>query len=116
MWYRWPVTYYRLTVGDRGRIVLPAAMRRACGIDKGHELIAAVDGDGRISIDTRGALLEKLRTARLRLNDTSGVDDLREWRGTSDAERFHRLEHPTMDPEGADERGRQLLQRLGLDG
>ncbi|MGI9186356.1 MAG: AbrB/MazE/SpoVT family DNA-binding domain-containing protein [Gaiellales bacterium] len=110
------MAYYRLTVGDRGRIVLPAAMRRACGIDQGHELIAAVDDAGRISIDTRGALLDKLRNARTQLNDASGVDSLREWRETSDAERFHRLEHPTIDPEGADERGRQLLQRLGLDG
>jgi AbrB family looped-hinge helix DNA binding protein len=35
---------YRIRVGDRGRLVLPAELRRRAGLKEGDELLAAYEG------------------------------------------------------------------------
>lgn len=104
-----------MTLGDRGRLVLPAALRRACGLEQGQEVVAVVDDDGRITIDTRGALLERLRVARTQVSEGSAVEELHDWRAATDGERARRLEHPELDPADSERRGRELLQHLGLE-
>lgn len=37
---------YTLSLGDRGRLVLPAPVRRRLGVEAGDRLIAIVDSDG----------------------------------------------------------------------
>lgn len=113
-WYRSGVATYHLTVGDRGRIVLPAALRAECGIAAGVELIATVDADGGIAIASGDALLAKLERARALVAGRDGSDDLREWRGRTEAEREERLERPAASPADAAARGRELLDLLGL--
>lgn len=39
-------------VGEKGRVVLPAAVRRAAGIAEGAEVVARTDGEGRMVIET----------------------------------------------------------------
>jgi len=51
---------YAVRLGDRGRLVLPAELRRALGISAGHELVAQLDGDG-VRIVSRRQLARQAR-------------------------------------------------------
>ena len=105
---------FALRIDDRGRIVLPAALRRASGLAEGQELVAAVDADGRIVISTADRLMDQLREACARMGQRDAASDLEGWRDESEADRLHRLEHPIIDSKGAERRGRELLTELGL--
>jgi AbrB family looped-hinge helix DNA binding protein len=43
---------YALTVGDRGRVVLPASLRRRLCLQPGERIILTVQADGRAEIVT----------------------------------------------------------------
>lgn len=63
--------WHATTVGGGGRIVIPAAMRKALGVDTGDEvLLSLVDGEVRIS--TRLGNIEKIR-AMVRARIPEGV-------------------------------------------
>jgi AbrB family looped-hinge helix DNA binding protein len=49
-----------VTVGSRGRIVIPAAVRRELGIDEGTTFAIRVEGR-RVILETRSAVLDRLR-------------------------------------------------------
>jgi AbrB family looped-hinge helix DNA binding protein len=51
---------FAIRLGDRGRLVLPAAVRRALGISAGDELVARLDGDG-VRIISRRRLARQAR-------------------------------------------------------
>jgi len=106
---------FALRIGERGRIVLPAALRRASGLTEGQEVVAVVDADGRIVISSADRLMDQLREACARMGQRDAVDDLQSWREESEADRLHRLEHPIIDSKGAARRGRELLTELGLE-
>jgi AbrB family looped-hinge helix DNA binding protein len=106
---------FPLRVGDRGRIVLPAALRRASGLTEGQEVVAVVEDDGRIVISAADRLMDQLREACDRMGQRDATADLQQWREESEADRLYRLEHPDIDPKGAARRGRQLLSELGLE-
>ena len=48
-------------LGAKGRVVLPASIRRQLGLEEGAELLARVEGDG-IVLEPRGAALRRLRS------------------------------------------------------
>jgi AbrB family looped-hinge helix DNA binding protein len=48
-------------LGAKGRVVLPASIRRALGLNQGAELLVRVEGDG-IVLEPRGAALRRLRS------------------------------------------------------
>ena len=48
-------------LGAKGRVVLPASMRRALGLHEGAELLARVEGEG-IVLEPRGVALRRLRS------------------------------------------------------
>jgi AbrB family looped-hinge helix DNA binding protein len=50
-----------LTVGERGRLVIPAELRRALGIGPGSMLIARVEDGGRLVLEDRRAVARRLR-------------------------------------------------------
>jgi AbrB family looped-hinge helix DNA binding protein len=50
-----------LTVGERGRLVIPAALRRALGIGPGSTLIARLEDGGRLVLEDRRAVARRLR-------------------------------------------------------
>lgn len=52
---------YTIVVGERGRVVLPAAMRRKLHIAPGDELIARMENDGAIALFSRKETLRQLR-------------------------------------------------------
>lgn len=108
------MTSYALRVGDRGRLVLPAALRRATGFREGEELIATVHDDGSIVLASRDRLMDELRAACARMGERDGVADLRAWRDASDADRSRRLEPPAIDPATVEQRRRELLDALGI--
>jgi AbrB family looped-hinge helix DNA binding protein len=51
---------FAVRLGDRGRLVLPAEVRRALGISAGDELVARLDGDG-VRIVSRRQLARQAR-------------------------------------------------------
>ncbi len=106
---------FALRIDDRGRLVLPAALRRVSGLAEGQEVVAVVDADGRIVISTADRLMDQLREACARMGQRDAVSDLEGWRDESEADRLHRLEHPIIDSKGATRRGRELLIELGLE-
>lgn len=48
----------RVRLGPQGRIVIPADFRRAMGIEAGEPLVATLEGEGRLVIETRKAAWE----------------------------------------------------------
>jgi AbrB family looped-hinge helix DNA binding protein len=51
----------RIRLGPQGRIVIPAHFRRAMGVEAGEPLVATLEGEGRLVIETRKAAWESLR-------------------------------------------------------
>ena len=51
----------QMRLGPQGRIVIPAHFRRAMGIEAGDSLVATLEGEGRLVIETRKASWESLR-------------------------------------------------------
>ncbi len=48
----------RIRLGPQGRVVIPAHFRRAMGIEAGEPLVATLEGEGRLVIETRKAAWE----------------------------------------------------------
>lgn len=83
---------YTATMGDRGRLVVPADLRSSAGLDEGTPLVM-LDTPGGIILLTRSQALDRLR------HDLAGVDLvgelLRERRAAAEAEDASVLtEHP----------------------
>jgi AbrB family looped-hinge helix DNA binding protein len=51
---------FTVTVGPKGRVVIPAPLRRQIGVASGDELVAVADGDG-ILLLPRAAVRARLR-------------------------------------------------------
>jgi AbrB family looped-hinge helix DNA binding protein len=49
-----------LSVGPKGRIVIPIQIRRRLGLEEGSQLVAVVEGDG-VLLLPRAAVKERLR-------------------------------------------------------
>jgi len=64
-----------ITVGDRGRIVLPAKLRRAVGLQAGDELLAQVSGDGSVRLDPRRLRAQRDRGAFAELRTAESLAD-----------------------------------------
>ena len=66
-----------IVVRDRGRVVLPAALRRSLGLRPGDELIAEVEADRSLRLTPRQVLAERARGAFAHLaGKKSLVDEL----------------------------------------
>ncbi|MGH4024743.1 MAG: AbrB/MazE/SpoVT family DNA-binding domain-containing protein [Pseudonocardiaceae bacterium] len=66
-----------VTVNEQGRVTIPAQVRRAAGIEAGMPLVVYVE-DGRIVIETREQLAERIRrdVAATWTGEGSVVDEL----------------------------------------
>lgn len=71
------MTAIPVRVGPKGRVVVPAAIRRQLGIEEGTELMARVDGDA-VVLERRGAALRRLQELVTSIvpRDVSLVDEL----------------------------------------
>lgn len=66
-----------IVIHDRGRVVLPAALRRSLGLRPGDELIAEVEADRSLRLTPRQVLAQRDRGAFAHLaGKTSLVDEL----------------------------------------
>ena len=86
-------THARIRVGAQGRVVLPANLRAALGFVEGSTLVAYVEGEGRLVIESpeaiQRALLKEWSAAA---GDTSLVDELRAERRAAAAREAEQVE------------------------
>lgn len=70
------MTAIRVRVGPKGRVVVPAPIRQALGIEEGTELMARIEGDG-IVLEPRSAAIRRLQALFAHIpRDVSLVDEL----------------------------------------
>jgi bifunctional DNA-binding transcriptional regulator/antitoxin component of YhaV-PrlF toxin-antitoxin module len=83
----------RIRVGAQGRVVLPADLRAAAGFVEGSTLVAYIEGEGRLVIESpeaiRRALLEEWSGAA---DGASLVDELRAERRAAAAREAEQVE------------------------
>jgi len=65
-----------LEIGPQGRIVIPAAMRKAMGVEAGATLVAHLE-DGKLVLETQDQLLNRFygRFAKARMQSGNSVVD-----------------------------------------
>jgi AbrB family looped-hinge helix DNA binding protein len=85
--------HVRIRVGAQGRVVLPAELRAALGFVEGSTLVAYIQGEGRLVIESpeaiERALLQEWSGAG---GEVSLVDDLRAERRAAAAREAEQLE------------------------
>ncbi len=60
MWHNRRVNPIRVQIGPKGRVVLPAPIRRQLGLAEGTELMARIEGDG-IVLEPRSVAVSRLQ-------------------------------------------------------
>jgi AbrB family looped-hinge helix DNA binding protein len=66
----------RVTVGDRGRVVLPSAVRRQLDLKPGTPMLLSTEDDGSLRLRSYRAVAEQSRGLLRQLPGGSMVDDL----------------------------------------
>jgi AbrB family looped-hinge helix DNA binding protein len=67
----------RLRIGAQGRVVLPARLRSALGFEEGTSVVAYIEGEGRLVIESPGAVQRALLAEWSEVaGEQSLVDDL----------------------------------------
>jgi bifunctional DNA-binding transcriptional regulator/antitoxin component of YhaV-PrlF toxin-antitoxin module len=103
-------------VDSRGRVSLPADLRRAAGFDEGAEIVAVSYGPGRVLLETQQAVTAAVWAAAPDV-DTDSVADVRQMRdrdvaiSDTNAESRRQVD---VDDETSRRRGEALLSELGL--
>ena len=105
-------------VGAKGRVVLPAAVRRAANITEGAEVVARPEGEGRVVIETVDSIRKRVWAAAPDASGLNATTDVRVMRDddnrVSDAALTRRAAaHGGSETESA-AAGAALLARLGL--
>ena len=77
-WYTFTMahTERRVTVGDRGRLVLPSAVRRELDLKPGTHLLISTENDGSLRLRPYRAVAEQSRGLLRRLPGGLMVDEL----------------------------------------
>ena len=106
----------QVKVDSRGRVSLPAELRRAAGFDEGSEIVAVAYGPGRVLLETQEAVTEAVWAAAPGA-ETDAVADVRQMReqdvALSDANAERRSE-VEVDEAASRKRGEALLRELDL--
>jgi len=104
-------------IGVKGRVVLPAAVRRAAHLDEGAEVVARPDGEGRIVIETVASIRERIWEAAPQARGADTVADVRQLRDADEslsaANRARQARELGSEEESA-AAGAALLAHLGL--
>jgi bifunctional DNA-binding transcriptional regulator/antitoxin component of YhaV-PrlF toxin-antitoxin module len=104
-------------LGPKGRVVLPAAVRRAAGIPEGAQVVARAIGPGRMVIETVDAVRHRVWSAS---SEGDGVDSTTDVRALREedivtADRAAQVRSRVCeDTAESDEAGSALLAHLGL--
>lgn len=103
-------------VGERGRSVLPAEVRRAARVEEGDQMVARAEGPGRIVLETRDAIAARVWAAAPTATGLDVTADVRAMRdednAISDANFVRRAAEG--DDEASRSAGQRLLAELGL--
>ena len=104
--------FVRMKVGPKSRVVLPAGLRRAAGIEEGSELVGYVDSYGRLVLETAEAARNRVWAAAPGPEGDS-ISEVRAQRMLDVSQEAAKHEHRATAPtnEGA---GDRLLRELGL--
>lgn len=109
-------------VDSKRRPAIPADLMNEAGIGIGDRLVVTVAGPGNIVLRTRAAILAEVR-AEINagfengvIGQTHAIDDIRAERKRESVNTNARLDASTAprDPAVVRQRGKQLLDRLGL--
>ena len=107
-----PMDFMTIRVGPKSRIVLPAGLRKAAGIDEGSELVGYVDSYGRLVLETAESARNRVWAAAPGPEGDS-ISEVRAERMLDASQEAAKHEHRATAPtdEGA---GDRLLRELGL--
>jgi AbrB family looped-hinge helix DNA binding protein len=72
-----------VSVGPKGRVVIPAGIRRALGIEEGSELVALVEGEAVVLVP-RSAIKTRLRSIFAATSDSMRDELLAERRAEAE--------------------------------
>lgn len=100
---------FEFEVKAKGRVVLPAALRDACGFVPGTRVSVRPIGRGQAILETADAALERIWSYGPG-HETDGVEELRRWR---DAEAARERPMPESEDPGAV--GAATLEALGIE-
>lgn len=107
---------YGFEVKAKGRAVIPAGLRAACGFEPGTMLHARPLGPGQAVIETSEAILDRIWAANTSTEaDAGGVEDLAAWRANEVIGSDASPDTETGSPEPLTDAGRAALAALGLD-
>lgn len=104
------------SIGVKGRVVLPVAIRRAAHIGEGEQVVARPDGEGRIVIETVASIRARVWAAAPQPGGLDVTEDVRTMRGEDDQvsdEAAARRGDAGSDVDSATA-GAKLLAHLGL--
>lgn len=107
------VTVSGFRLGPKGRVVLPAAVRRSAQIADGAELVAYAAGPGRVVIETRNAIRSRVWDASPTPSGLDVTADVRALRVHDAAQSDTNHQARTADGPVQDA-GSALLAHLGL--
>ncbi len=94
---------FTFEIKEKGRAVLPAGLREACGFEVGVELVAVPLGPGQALLQTRAAALELLWAAPVEDQGTDAVGELLRTRAAQVEDFEARLAAPAPAPVGTDD-------------
>lgn len=106
---------YQISLKDRGRIVIPAALRREAGFSEEVELIAVPIAEGGFTVKSRQQILDSLWEKTLSKDPKDLVSEYVVSSEAASAARLYELEHPRIGTKSeVATREAQILKALGL--
>ena len=110
---RGTMTAATTTLGERGLLRLPAAVRDQAGLEKGDEMIVIAAGPGRVVLSTRAAIQDEVWAAAPSRGTTSNMRSVRDADNAAVASK-HRRTKSAANTEAESKRiGDSLLSRFG---
>jgi len=104
--------FVTVKVGPKSRVVLPAGLRRAAGIEEGSELVGYVDAYGRLVLETAESARDRVWAAAPETEGDS-IAEVRAQRVFDVTLEAAKLERRAKAPRD-DDAGERLLRELGL--
>ena len=104
-------------VGLKGRIMLPAAVRRAACLVEGDEVVARPDGEGRVVIETVASIRARVWNAAPQPTGLDTAADVRAQRDEDSALSQSNMERRSQElgsEQHSAQAGAALLAHLGL--
>ncbi len=110
---------FTVSVKDKGRLLIPAALRAQAGLGAEVELIATPLPDGGFSVKTRKQILEALRSPATDLVEPEVIIDFLRSREEAETARHHFLMNPLLPDLSQEKQAEQdatILAKLGFSG